>query len=98
VLDKRSLSRGVGLALRSLSLALHALVGAPPTAVHLTAMNSQNSLLGTPSGRFLVIDHSDDSTLGRWDSYADAEAHVGEHVAMDPEADLEIHDLAVTPC
>lgn len=64
----------------------------------LNSHNSQDSLLGTPFGRFLVIDHSDDSTLGRWDSYADADAHVGEHVAMDPEADLEIYDLAVTPC
>ena len=44
-----------------------------------------------------MIDHRDDSTLGRWDTYGDAEAHLGEHQAMDPEADLEIYDLAETP-
>ena len=54
-------------------------------------------ILGTPAGRYLVIDHSDDSALGRWDSYWDADAHVGEHQAMDPEADLEICDLAEMP-
>jgi len=54
--------------------------------------------LGTPLGRFIVVDHDDDSTIGRWDSFEDAEAHVGELRAMDPEADLEICDLTEMPC
>ena len=50
------------------------------------------TILGAPYGRFMVVSHSDDCLLGRWDSYEDAEAHRGEHLAMDPEADLEIYD------
>lgn len=52
--------------------------------------------LGTPSGRF-VVTNDDGIWLGRWDTLGDAEAHLGEHIAMDPEADLTIIDLAITP-
>ena len=55
------------------------------------------SILGNPAGRFVVSD-DDGNWLGRWDSYGDAEAHKGEHCAMDPEAILHIDDLAETPC
>ena len=77
-------------------------VGVTASAVACSSLRSQmtqshNSLLGTPSGRYLVVDSSIGRDLGRWDSYGDAEAHVGEHCAMDPEADLDIVDLAVTP-
>ena len=54
-------------------------------------------LLGVPAGRYLVSDLELGVDLGRWDSYSDAEAHLGEHAAMDPEADLEITDLAACP-
>jgi len=50
-------------------------------------------MLGTKNGRFIVIDHEDDSWIGRWDTEGDALAHKGEHLAMDPEADLTIYVL-----
>jgi hypothetical protein len=55
-------------------------------------------MLGTAHGRYVVMNHSNDQWIGRWDTYDDASAHVGEHCAMDPEADLGIYDLAETPC
>ena len=54
-------------------------------------------ILGNPAGRFFVVEINEDCTLGRWDSYEDAEAHAGEHQAMDPEAELRIYDSAEQP-
>ena len=50
-------------------------------------------LLGAKDGQFVVTDDNGD-WLGRWDTYGDAEAHQGEVEAEDPEACLEIYDLA----
>ena len=55
-------------------------------------------MFGDEFGRFVVSDLSSDTWIGRWDSLGDAEAHYGEHMAMDPEADLEVYDLSETPC
>lgn len=57
---------------------------------------SNHTLLGVSTGRFVVVDDNG-NWLGRWDSYDDAEAHKGEHQAMDPEADLEVYDLDEIP-
>ena len=50
-------------------------------------------LLGNPHGRF-VVSNDDGDWLGRWDTLGDAEAHAGEHKAMDREATLWVYDLA----
>ena len=60
-------------------------------------MTDLTAMLGVSTGRFVVVD-GDGNWLGRWDNYGDAEAHKGEHQAMDPEADLEVYDLSETPC
>ena len=76
---------------------MNLLTGVTVSAVACSSLRSQmlfsSRLLGVPAGRYLVSDLERGLDLGRWDSYSDAEAHLGEHAAMDPEADLEITDL-----
>jgi hypothetical protein len=47
-------------------------------------------ILGTTRGHWLVV-KNDETLLGRWNTQADADAHAGEHQAMDPEADLSVY-------
>lgn len=50
-------------------------------------------MYGDVDGRYVLACSVTGGWHGRWDSLGDAEAHLGEAMTMDPEADLEIIDL-----